>query len=144
MEDRLIVLVAALVVATVVGLLARDREARAQRRGFVPAAGPSAPVVDVAVGGLGAVVVVGTRACATCARTHALLAREAAATDGAVVASHVLVEDRPDLAAALDIRTAPTVLLTDARGAVVGRHEGGLDATGARAAVASLAGERAR
>jgi hypothetical protein len=150
-EERVAVLVAVVAVSLLAGLIVRARESRIERRGFVPSAtghgdGPGACRVllpDLPPGSAGAVVVLGTRACATCARTHALLVGAADAAGGRVAVRYLLIEDRLDLASDLDIRSAPTVLLTDPRGVVTRRHEGGLDAAGARTAVTELAAETA-
>ncbi len=142
MAERLIVLVVVLAISAGVGLVARWQDGRVRRRGFAPveAAASSPRIIDVASGAFGAVVVLGTRACITCARTYAVLRDEASAAGGEVQIEHLLLEDRPDLVEALGVRTAPTVVLLDPAGRVVGRHNGGLDEAGARGAVATLIG----
>ncbi len=136
--ERAGVLLLVVVVATLLGLLARWRDRRVERRGFERPGEADAPL-DVPVGASGAVVVLGTTACAACARTLALVRRQAERTDGAVVVSHLLVDDVPRLVDQLGVRTAPTVILLDPSRTVVGRHDGGLDPAGAERAVASLA-----
>ncbi len=132
------VLLVVLAVAAVLGLLSRWCDRRVERRGFETSSGAGSSL-DVPVGPQGAVVVIGTAACATCARTLSLLQRHAGRTNGAVVASYLRVEDEPGLAEELGVRTAPTVILLGPSRTIVGRHDGGLDTAGAERAVSALA-----
>ncbi|WP_380165290.1 TlpA family protein disulfide reductase [Jannaschia sp. R86511] len=150
--QRLVLLVGVVAVVLVVGGLWRLREHRRGRRAFAPPAEhrtrPLVPPGEAAPAGLGepgrtaTLVVVGTRSCSDCARTLALLRREVA-DDPTVAVHHVLAEQAPALVARFDVRTAPTVLLADADGQVVGAHPGPVDADVARQALAALATGRA-
>ncbi|MGJ7441135.1 TlpA family protein disulfide reductase [Aquipuribacter sp. MA13-6] len=152
LSQRLLLLVGVIAVVLVVGGLWRVREHRRGRQAFAPPADDprTRPLVlptetaPAGLGGLGrtaTLVVVGTRSCSDCARTLALLRREVQ-DDVGVAVHHVLAERAPGLVDRFEVRTAPTVLLADADGQVVGVHPGPVDADVARQALVALAAGR--
>lgn len=152
LADRLLVLLVAVAVVLVAGAVWRAAERRRRRHDFdVPVVDPTTDLLTLpgepAPPGLGAagsratLVVVGTRGCSDCARTLATL-RQAFAADDDVEVHHVLAEQAPDLVDRFRVRTAPTVLLADGAGHVVGVHPGAVDADVARQALRAVdAGE---
>lgn len=153
LSSRLLVLLVVVLAVVLLGGLWRAREHRRGRRAFAsPASDPrpqpllapteAAPVGLGALGRTATLVVVGTRSCSDCARTLALLRREV--QDGQdVLVHHVLAEQAPGLVDRFEVRTAPTVLLADAAGDVVGVHPGPVDADVARQALVALSVGRA-
>lgn len=152
-SSRLLVLLVVVLAVVLVGGLWRAREHRRGRQAFAPPASdprrrPLVPPTEAAPAGLdglgrtATLVVVGTRSCSDCARTLALLRREV--QDGEdVLVHHVLAEQAPGLVDRFEVRTAPTVLLADAAGDVIGVHPGPVDTDVARQALVELAAGRA-
>ncbi len=151
-SSRLLVLLVVVLAVVLVGGVWRAREHRRGRQAFAPPASdprrrplvPPTETAPVGLDGLGrtaTLVVVGTRSCSDCARTLALLRREV--QDGEdVLVHHVLAEQAPGLVDRFEVRTAPTVLLADAAGDVIGVHPGPVDADVARQALVELSAGR--
>jgi thiol-disulfide isomerase/thioredoxin len=126
----IIVAVAALALATSIGLLYRARNGalRPARPGAPGPAGPGTPGLTTAdlgapLGARATLVQFSTAFCAPCRPTRQILAQVADMVDGV---SHVEVDaaDRLDLVRRLRISSTPTVLVLDRQGAIVKRASG--------------------
>jgi thiol-disulfide isomerase/thioredoxin len=146
--DRVLLVLALLVVAAALGLWWRSRNGRytAVDPALLASAPPDEDDTRLSAADLGAPL--GARAtfvqfssevCAPCRRTHAVLAQLADERDGL---SHVEMDvvEHLDLVRRFGIMRTPTTLLLDARGVVVGRMSGATDRRHALAALDSCPG----
>lgn len=94
--------------------------------------------LGVPLGGRATFLQLSSEVCAPCRRTHAVL-QHLAATTPDVVHVDVDVVERLDLVHRFSVLRTPTVLVLDARGAVVGRASGAMDRRQAHAALQAAA-----
>lgn len=94
--------------------------------------------LGVPLGGRATFLQLSSEVCAPCRRTHAVLEHLAATTPGVVHVDLDVVE-RLDLVHRFSVLRTPTVLVLDARGAVVGRASGAMDRRQAHAALQAAA-----
>ncbi len=140
-----VVVVAVLAVASLLGWWHKRRDGRLRRVDVTRAAEASAPLpVALAAVGVrpGEVTLVQFSApvCAPCRATRRVLDDVRAGLDG-VHLVEVDVEERLDVARALDVWRTPTVLVVDVAGQVVQRASGVPARDDLRAALASLLAE---
>ena len=147
--DRVLLVLALLVVAAVLGLWWRARNGRDTP--VAPALLASAPTDDAddsrltsadlgaPLGERATFVQFSSEVCTPCRRTHAVLAQLVAEHDDL---SHVEMDvvEHLDLVRRFGIMRTPTTLLLDARGVVVGRLSGATDRRHALAALEACPG----